>query len=838
MMRLQQQHFTPVTKQQQSIQSSPYVVNSSSTTTLLKKNNNGELDSSCSTNGSSKSTSSISAVIQPDSSSSPSTSFLLTKSDQSSFRKFPLNSANQQQEKEKFSMHPINSQAISTLQRFQQQQQLIGTPTNSSNNRRTTMYRLSSFNEQSSSSPPGLSSATNNNVGGDMTNEPLPLMTPTYESIDVNNLIDNNTTNQTAANSSQGTSDGGHCEESTTTATMSDNPTVTIPDNHRLFAGSSSHHHSYYNRNTSSIMPMSGIMTPFTFGHHNHHQQLLHNHNNHYPFTSNIGGYLTRSSHYYYHNPDYYHHQYGLHNVPMSSSSSSPPLLYVGHSGDDDIDDTRNSSSFHPSSTVTVSPFNNNNNHIKDEQDFDIFNAIFALISLMLYCCCSGSTLILAYFLWRHEQDWLLFLLTIFSTLIPSIIVNIISLKWLLNDNHRQQYEQQQQQQQNNNNISNGGTTTTNETTTFFLRRPNIGPCGWMFRILLHIILLGPVLRYVELLRYGVKSWSDKRRRVDYHNNGGQKDGGGGWSSTTTALPSLSTTLPRPRFQSSIGPGSLPDFEPAVNKSNTQEKSSFNRIDYYLLTVAEDRDTSLLSLFQCLMQCTIQMILHLHSLISHWYFEHHHHLNNYNHNYTEYVQITVILLALFETSWSISSYHRALRRASYDKRNLSAFGTIIQSCWHCLTLASRLLAISLFLHQFGYWLLPIGIGHWGIMTIWIMHQGTHFFDTELGRPNPCQEYMFNMLIGLIYLFVFINLKDEPTRFKYLAFYTIIMAEDITFASLWFLRIETDYFWSLHSILFAAVPILFIASILVMQFYYWFVHPNGRPLIINKAARCC
>ena len=71
--------------------------------------------------------------------------------------------------------------------------------------------------------------------------------------------------------------------------------------------------------------------------------------------------------------------------------------------------------------------------------------------------------------------------------------------------------------------------------------------------------------RYVELLRYGVKSWSDKRRRVDYHNNGGQKDGGGGWSSTTTALPSLSTTLPRPRFQSSIGPGSLPDFEPAVS---------------------------------------------------------------------------------------------------------------------------------------------------------------------------------------------------------------------------------------------------------------------------------
>lgn len=197
----------------------------------------------------------------------------------------------------------------------------------------------------------------------------------------------------------------------------------------------------------------------------------------------------------------------------------------------------------------------------------------------------------------------------------------------------------------------------------------------------------------------------------------------------------------------------------------------------------------------------------------------------------------MIGLSLFKTSWSISSYHRALRRASYNKRNLSAIGFIVQSIWHCFSLSSRILAIVLFLYQFGMWLLPIGIGHWGVMTIWIMHQGTHFFDSEHGHPNPCFEYLFNMLVGMIYLFVFINLKDEPTRYKYLAFYIITFVENFTFSALWFWRIQ-DHWWYMRLPLFLSVSILFGLSIIAMQLYYSFVHPNGRPLLINKTARCC
>lgn len=64
------------------------------------------------------------------------------------------------------------------------------------------------------------------------------------------------------------------------------------------------------------------------------------------------------------------------------------------------------------------------------EEDFDIAQAIFALIALTAYLVSLGSSLALAYFLAHHEQDSRACGLTLAATLLPSLIVNILSLKW------------------------------------------------------------------------------------------------------------------------------------------------------------------------------------------------------------------------------------------------------------------------------------------------------------------------------------------------------------------------------------------------------------------------
>lgn len=65
-----------------------------------------------------------------------------------------------------------------------------------------------------------------------------------------------------------------------------------------------------------------------------------------------------------------------------------------------------------------------------DCEDFDIANAIFALISLTAYLVGIGASVALAYFFYHHEHDTKMCALTVGTTLLPSIIVSILSLKW------------------------------------------------------------------------------------------------------------------------------------------------------------------------------------------------------------------------------------------------------------------------------------------------------------------------------------------------------------------------------------------------------------------------
>jgi hypothetical protein len=207
-----------------------------------------------------------------------------------------------------------------------------------------------------------------------------------------------------------------------------------------------------------------------------------------------------------------------------------------------------------------------------------------------------------------------------------------------------------------------------------------------------------------------------------------------------------------------------------------------------------------------------------------------------SHLTAEYVQMASILSSLFEISWSIASYNRALRRSTPNKRNATRFATIVQFLWRFCTISSRVLAVGLFISEFSYWVCPVAIGHWGIMTIWLMHQQTRFCDTDTGEARPCQEYLFNMIIGAIYLFCFVNVKDEPTRYKYLAYYLIAFVQNISFIVLWYLKSDPLKWYHIPALI--AVVAAFLLGILLMLIYYWFLHPNGRPLWINRAARCC
>ncbi|OQR71258.1 XK-related protein 6-like [Tropilaelaps mercedesae] len=200
-------------------------------------------------------------------------------------------------------------------------------------------------------------------------------------------------------------------------------------------------------------------------------------------------------------------------------------------------------------------------------------------------------------------------------------------------------------------------------------------------------------------------------------------------------------------------------------------------VDYYLLMIHEDRDTALLSLFKAVLQSAPQATLQIFLLASE--FSHKGHIAN---ELIGGCQLASAVSSLVSIALSLSSYHRALRRSVPDKYNMSRTGATLQFIWRfnpslaevivtlepsslakLCTVGSRIICIALFTSEYTFWLIPLCVGHWGVMSVWVMHQGTRFCDTDSGQPRQCEEYLFDMLIGAIYLVCFLNVKDEPTR---------------------------------------------------------------------------
>ncbi|XP_077522823.1 XK-related protein 6-like [Amblyomma americanum] len=407
----------------------------------------------------------------------------------------------------------------------------------------------------------------------------------------------------------------------------------------------------------------------------------------------------------------------------------------------------------------------------KRSDRFTALSALFTLVSLVAYAADVGSDGAACYFLYLEGNLWW-FGLTLAVTVVPAVTVNAFSLRWYMHDDRESRASAKE--------LAGGAIAAP-------VHRPRMGPLGWAFRVLFHLAFLGPVVRYIDLLVYGLKSRSrDKRSRQRQQQ----------WHLTPVRLE-------QPRSQ---------------------------QVDYYLLMIHEDRDTALLALLESFMQSAPQLVLQLYILCDRYG------LRTHADTLTVAAQLGSVGSSLFELCWSLASYHRALRRSVPDKHNMSRLGSALQFFWRLGTVASRAGALALFASQYKYWLLPACIGHWGVMTVWVMHQGTRFCDSDAGRPRPCREYLFNMLIGAIYLFCFLNVKDEPTRYKYSAYYVIAFLENTALIVLWYFRADPALWYRLPLLI--GVIGSFVVGILFMLIYYRFFHPNGRLPLYNPIARCC
>lgn len=193
---------------------------------------------------------------------------------------------------------------------------------------------------------------------------------------------------------------------------------------------------------------------------------------------------------------------------------------------------------------------------------------------------------------------------------------------------------------------------------------------------------------------------------------------------------------------------------------------------------------------------------------------------SYNLNFSPFISGITVAASLVSLAWALASYQKALRDSRDDKKPISYLAVIIQFCWHFFTIAARVVTFALFASVFQLYFGIFIVLHWCIMTFWIVHCETEFCITKW------EEIVFDMVVGIIYIFSWFNVKEGRTRCRLFIYYFMILLENTALSALWYLYRSppsTDAF---------AVPALcvifssFFTGIVFMLMYYTFFHPNG------------
>ncbi|PIO14686.1 hypothetical protein AB205_0127760 [Aquarana catesbeiana] len=199
--------------------------------------------------------------------------------------------------------------------------------------------------------------------------------------------------------------------------------------------------------------------------------------------------------------------------------------------------------------------------------------------------------------------------------------------------------------------------------------------------------------------------------------------------------------------------------------------------------------------------------------------------------WTEELQSVSSVASLMSLAWVLASYHKLLRDSRDDKKSMSYRGALIHLFWRLFTISSRVISFALFASIFQLYFGIFVVVHWCIMAFWIIHGGTDFCMSKW------EEVLFNMVVGIVYIFCWFNVKEGRTRYRMFAYYTVILTENAALTFLWYFYRDPNTTDSYAVPALCCVFLSFAAGIAFMLLYYGVLHPMG-PRAKIFASSCC
>ncbi|CAG9859968.1 unnamed protein product [Phyllotreta striolata] len=255
---------------------------------------------------------------------------------------------------------------------------------------------------------------------------------------------------------------------------------------------------------------------------------------------------------------------------------------------------------------------------------FGAFYVICIALSIITYVLDLALACILLYF-YSINGYGVYFALTLTFLILPALVMTTVSLRWYIVDHDDPSLDK-------------------------------IPVSQWIVRIIFLLMQLAPLLRYTDILIYGIRS----------------------------------------KIASSTG---------------NEAKQSI----LYRRMLDEDTNSALLRLFHCFLHAAPQAILQLVILLTHVA---HPESSALSINVLV-LQAWAVLVALTSIAWSLTSYHRSVRFARDDKEKMKWPGILIAFCWQLMSALSRVLALSLLASIFPVWMGCVCALHWGVMSTWL-----------------------------------------------------------------------------------------------------------------------
>uniref|UniRef100_H3DFY1 XK-related protein n=1 Tax=Tetraodon nigroviridis TaxID=99883 RepID=H3DFY1_TETNG len=190
-----------------------------------------------------------------------------------------------------------------------------------------------------------------------------------------------------------------------------------------------------------------------------------------------------------------------------------------------------------------------------------------------------------------------------------------------------------------------------------------------------------------------------------------------------------------------------------------------NQRRFYWAMMYEYADVNMLRLLETFLESAPQLVLQLCIMIQ--------------SNKAEWLQCVSALSSLLSLAWVLASYHKLLRDSRDDKKSMSYRGALVHLFWRLFTISSRVLSLALFASVFHIYFGIFVVLHWCAMAFWVIHGGTDFCMSKW------EEVLFNMVVGVVYVFCWFNVREGRTRYRMVAYYVVVLLENVILTSLWY-----------------------------------------------------